>query len=141
MRLFCFRPEILFLGKFETKKSQSFKLKIGVYSNMQNSVVKLNFSVLDQKCSFLENLFQKIKIINLALVTGPIRMCRIIWYFLLFCFRPEIPFFGQIYLKQSNCQLKLKFHTYNQFKNILRLFDVLPNFPFTTSETIDDYYL
>ena len=25
---------------------------------------------------------------------------------------------------------------YNHFENILRLFDVLPNFPFTTSETI-----
>ena len=31
--------------------------------------------------------------------------------------------------------------TYNQFHNILRLFDVLPNFPFTTSETIVHYYL
>ena len=31
--------------------------------------------------------------------------------------------------------------TYNQFYNILRLFDVLPNFPFTTSETVGDYYL
>ena len=30
--------------------------------------------------------------------------------------------------------------TYNHFRNILRLFDVLPNFPFTTSETIRDYY-
>ena len=29
----------------------------------------------------------------------------------------------------------------NQFYNILRLFDVLPNFPFTTSETMCDYYL
>ena len=27
------------------------------------------------------------------------------------------------------------------FESILRLFDVLPNFPFTTSETIRDYYL
>ena len=26
----------------------------------------------------------------------------------------------------------------NQFHNILRLFDVLPNFPFTTSETMGD---
>ena len=31
--------------------------------------------------------------------------------------------------------------TYNQFYNILRLFDVLPSFPFTTSETVGDYYL
>ena len=29
----------------------------------------------------------------------------------------------------------------NHFHNILRLFDVLPNFPFTTSETMRDYYL
>ena len=31
--------------------------------------------------------------------------------------------------------------TYNHFYNILRLFDVLPNFLFTTSETMRDYYL
>ena len=30
--------------------------------------------------------------------------------------------------------------SYNHFR-ILRLFDVLPNFPFTTSETMRDYYL
>ena len=30
---------------------------------------------------------------------------------------------------------------YNHFHNILGLFDVLPNFPFTTSETMRDYYL
>ena len=29
---------------------------------------------------------------------------------------------------------------YNQFQNILRVFDVLSNFLFTTSETMDDYY-
>ena len=29
---------------------------------------------------------------------------------------------------------------YNQFHNILRLFDVLLNFPFITSETMDDHY-
>ena len=28
---------------------------------------------------------------------------------------------------------------YNQFHNILRLFDVLPNFPVTTSEKMADY--
>ena len=31
--------------------------------------------------------------------------------------------------------------THNHFYNILRLFDVLPIFPFTTSETMRDYYL
>ena len=30
---------------------------------------------------------------------------------------------------------------YNQFYNFLRLFDVFPNFPFTTTETMCDYYL
>ena len=30
---------------------------------------------------------------------------------------------------------------YNQFNNILRLLDVLPNLPLTTSETMGDYYL
>ena len=35
---------------------------------------------------------------------------------------------------------KIKFAD-NHFHNILRLFDVLPNFPFTTGETIGDYYL
>ena len=30
---------------------------------------------------------------------------------------------------------------HNQFPNMLRLFDVLANFPFTTSETMHDYYL
>ena len=31
--------------------------------------------------------------------------------------------------------------TYNQFHSILRHFDVLPNFPFTTSETMGDWQL
>ena len=30
---------------------------------------------------------------------------------------------------------------YNHFHNILRLFVVLPNFPFIASETVRDYYL
>ena len=30
---------------------------------------------------------------------------------------------------------------YYQFHNILRLFDVLTNFPFTTTKTMCDYYL
>ena len=34
-----------------------------------------------------------------------------------------------------------KSEIYNHFHNILRLFDVLTNFPFTTSETMRDYYL
>ena len=31
--------------------------------------------------------------------------------------------------------------SYDRFHNILRLFDVLKNFPFTTSETLRDYRL
>ena len=31
--------------------------------------------------------------------------------------------------------------SYNQLHNTLRLADVLPNFPFTASETMGDYYL
>ena len=41
--------------------------------------------------------------------------------------------------------MTIEFHifelVYNHFHNILRLFDVLPNFRFTTSETMGDYYL
>ena len=33
------------------------------------------------------------------------------------------------------------FSTYNQFHNTLSLFDDLPNFPFTSSETMGDHYL
>ena len=34
-----------------------------------------------------------------------------------------------------------KILSYNHFHDILRLFDALTNFPFTTSETMRDYYL
>ena len=43
-------------------------------------------------------------------------------------------------LKTLNFRLLLKVREiYNHFDNILRPFDVLPNFPFTTSETKRDY--
>ena len=32
-------------------------------------------------------------------------------------------------------------HSYNHFHNILKLLYVLPNFPFTTSEMMRNYYL
>ena len=44
------------------------------------------------------------------------------------------PIFGQIDYQQI-----LEYS--NHFRNILRLFKVLPNFPFTTTETMPDYYL
>ena len=31
--------------------------------------------------------------------------------------------------------------SYNHFHNVLRHFDILPSFPFTTSETMRHYYL
>ena len=51
------------------------------------------------------------------------------------------------YLKDSQSDyydenyMKQKVNTFNQFHNILRLFEVLPNFPFTTSETMGNCYL
>ena len=43
-------------------------------------------------------------------------------------------------LKNATGAFKTLFHIYNQFHNILRL-NVLPNFPFTTSETMPDELL
>ena len=37
--------------------------------------------------------------------------------------------------------IRIYITSYNQMHNILRLFNDLPNFPFTTSETMRDYYL
>ena len=44
---------------------------------------------------------------------------------------------SNIYVKRTQVNKLI----YNQFHNILRLFDVLPNFLFTTSETMGHYYL
>ena len=41
----------------------------------------------------------------------------------------------------NRIKLKQKTSNYNHFHNILRIVDVLPNFPFTISETMGDYYL
>ena len=47
------------------------------------------------------------------------------------------------HFKQNSCSFSsvCSLFIYNQFHNILRIFDVLPNFSFTTSETMCDYYL
>ena len=45
------------------------------------------------------------------------------------------------YLKRMNKELGYWIFSYNRFHNVLRLFDVMPNFPFITSETMRDYYL
>ena len=58
-----------------------------------------------------------------------------------FCFGLETPILGKFGPTNQNCQFKLKFGTYHHFYNILRLVDVLPSFPFTTRQTMRDYYL
>ena len=46
------------------------------------------------------------------------------------------------YKNNNNIILKNIFNRiYNHFHNVLRFFNVLANFPFTTSETMGDYYL
>ena len=47
----------------------------------------------------------------------------------------------QVTYAVSTFTKKLYFWSYNQLRNTLRLFDILPSFPFTTSETMGDYYL
>ena len=42
---------------------------------------------------------------------------------------------------RAKVQYISKIFYYKQLHNILRLSDVLPNSPFTTSETMRDYYL
>ena len=61
---------------------------------------------------------------------------------------PQICLTATFYQKKQKClnlgqkaALFVYFLSYNQFHNILRFFDVLPNFPFTTIETMADYYL
>ena len=41
----------------------------------------------------------------------------------------------------ANKDIKTKRKFCNYFHNILRFFDVLPNFPFPGSETMPNYYL
>ena len=47
---------------------------------------------------------------------------------------------ANIFTKNGNKSCKFS-GNYNHFHNILRLFDVLPNFPVTKSEKMGDYYL
>ena len=46
----------------------------------------------------------------------------------------------EILVVNRNIKSKRKFRGI-QCHNILKCFDILPNFPFTTSETMTDYYL
>ena len=48
---------------------------------------------------------------------------------------------SKIILENGSQLTAIASYVYNHFDNILRFFDVLPNFYFTTSETMCDYYL
>ena len=48
---------------------------------------------------------------------------------------------GSFDWEPSDLTIRPLLQIHNQFHNSLRLFDVLQNFPFTTSETMGDYYL
>ena len=66
--LFCFRPEILFLGKFGPKnQNDQFKVKLDTWtnSNMQNSMGMFTFLFSAKKYSFWTHLVQNVKIISL----------------------------------------------------------------------------
>ena len=82
LRLFCFRPETPFLGKFGPKNQNcQFNLKFGTWtnSNMENSMVVFTFSVLDWKHPFWVNSVQNIKIasLNWNVVSRLFWICRI----------------------------------------------------------------
>ena len=75
--------------------------------------------------------------------------CQIIWNFLerswyFFCHEMYLVMIikilkGQFLQKQF--KKELIFISYNHFHNILWIFDVLSNFPFTTNKTMRDYFL
>ena len=75
-------------------------------------------------------------------------------YTAIYFFAKNFFFFKCLYFSEYNIQMLFLFvfwlrnrpsikyvHNYNHFHNILRLFNVLTSFPFTTSETMRDYYL
>ena len=81
---------------------------------MQNSMMLFSFLVFEWKCTFWENLVQKIKIVTLCwnLVPTLIRICRTHCCYSLFGFWVEIPFLGKFGPKSQNSHFKLKFGTY-----------------------------
>ena len=56
-----------------------------------------------------------------------------------FCFKPPIHFLAKFGPTIQNFLFKVKFGTYNYFHHVLSPFNVLPNFPITTSEPKCDY--
>ena len=70
--------------KSKLKLNLSVKLKFGTFtnSNMQNSIVTFTFSVFDWNTLFSQTWSRKSKLLVL------IRICKIRWWWSLFCFRP-----------------------------------------------------
>ena len=56
-----------------------------------------------------------------------------------------MPYLGIFGLEFENDIVIIEISTlqfaYKQFRNVMRIFDVLPNFAFTTSESMNNYYL
>ena len=91
VHLICsFTGNRLFRRLSSKMKYCSFKVKPGTLtnSNMQNSIVKFIFSVLNWKYPFWEDLIQQIKIVSSRwnLVLGLIKTHKIQWKFSLFLF-------------------------------------------------------
>ena len=83
--LFLFLMGNTFLSKFGPKNQNfQFKLQFGSKGNfnMKNSMVVFNFSLLNQKYSFRENLVPKIKIVSSGWNLVPTIMFITFWDFL-----------------------------------------------------------
>ena len=73
---------------------------------------RCEFSVLDRKHPFWANLAQKIKIASLSFwYAEQFAYAEFYGDVHFFCFRPEIPFLGNIGQKNQNCQPEFKFGT------------------------------
>ena len=123
MQFFCFRSKIPFLGKFRSKIQKcQFKLKFGTWTNnrtcMQNSRGMFTFSVLDRKYPFWANLVQKFKNVSLSWNLAPklIPICRIQWWWLFFCFKPENPFWSNLVQK-----IKIVSFSWNLVAGLIRI--------------------
>ena len=61
--------------------------------------------------------------------------------FLVWCIWSWLIWFQLKYCRLLLVSAKFRYQILNQLHNILRLFDVLPIFPFTTIKTMSDYYM
>ena len=87
-------------------------------------------------CKILEKYFEILWILKTNFTFLISRNCYPVIVSIQYLKKTTLPYCKHIY-KTKLCILK----TYNYFHNILRRFYVLPNFPFTASENMRDYYL